>query len=267
MPRTSIAYRALLRLGVLLAPALGRGDKAGAGHRGRAGAAARLAAWARAGRDRGRPLVWFHASSVGEGLQAESVLLELRRLCRMPEPLHPLQSIRRDIVASPPGGRGRLPALRSAGDRHDRLLADARAGSPGVRQARPLARARHPGRGRRGDGGAGGRNRRPEKRTPALARAGAGSGRVRVGGGRGRDRRRGRSPPRAARRAARADPGPGRPAVRQRGSEGRAVSPVDPLLALGGPGATLVAGSTWPPDERVLLRAFAGVRKVFPARA
>ena len=40
----------------------------------------RLLEWARWSRDSSRPLVWFHASSVGEGLQAESVLLELRRL-------------------------------------------------------------------------------------------------------------------------------------------------------------------------------------------
>jgi 3-deoxy-D-manno-octulosonic-acid transferase len=39
----------------------------------------------------------------------------------------------------------------------------------------------------------------------------------------------------------------------------RAVPPGDPLLALGGPG-TLVAGSTWPADEGVILRAFAEVR-------
>ena len=42
------------------------------------------------------PLVWFHASSVGEGLQAESVLLELRRPPpRGPVRLHPLQPLRR----------------------------------------------------------------------------------------------------------------------------------------------------------------------------
>jgi 3-deoxy-D-manno-octulosonic-acid transferase len=43
----------------------------------------------------------------------------------------------------------------------------------------------------------------------------------------------------------------------------RAVSPEDPLLALGGPG-TLIAGSTWPADEGVLLRAFAEVRQGVP---
>jgi len=43
----------------------------------------------------------------------------------------------------------------------------------------------------------------------------------------------------------------------------QAVSPADPLLALGGPG-TLVAGSTWPPDEGVVLRAFASTRTTSP---
>jgi 3-deoxy-D-manno-octulosonic-acid transferase len=40
-----------------------------------------------------------------------------------------------------------------------------------------------------------------------------------------------------------------------------AVSPADPLLRFGAGAPTLVAGSTWPPDEAVLLRAFAGVRR------
>jgi 3-deoxy-D-manno-octulosonic-acid transferase len=40
----------------------------------------RLLEWARSSRDDARPLVWFHAASVGEGLQAESVLRHLLRL-------------------------------------------------------------------------------------------------------------------------------------------------------------------------------------------
>src|SRR5258705_3988444 len=81
MPPTSWGYRGVVRLGAALAPAIGLLDrKVGDGHRQRRGAAERLAAWAAGGRDPKRPLVWFHAASVGEGLQAESVLLELRRL-------------------------------------------------------------------------------------------------------------------------------------------------------------------------------------------
>lgn len=46
--------------------------------RGRRGLSERLAAWGRSGRDARRPLVWFHAPSVGEGLQVKPVLEALR---------------------------------------------------------------------------------------------------------------------------------------------------------------------------------------------
>ena len=63
----------------MLAPvAAAVSEKAARGHRRRAGAAARLARWAVAKRDPRRPLVWMHAPSVGEGLQAASVLGALR---------------------------------------------------------------------------------------------------------------------------------------------------------------------------------------------
>ena len=39
------------------------------------------------------------------------------------------------------------------------------------------------------------------------------------------------------------------------------VDPGDPLLRFGRGAPTMVAGSTWAPDEAVLLRAFAGVRR------
>src|ERR687897_118505 len=81
MSTTLVAYRGVARLASALAPALSRlSPKLAAGHQGRSGAVARLGGWASGHRDSGRPLVWLHASSVGEGLQAESVLLELRRL-------------------------------------------------------------------------------------------------------------------------------------------------------------------------------------------
>ena len=81
MPSTPVVYRAAARLGSGLAPALSLlSAKLAAGHRGRRDAGRRLAAWAERSRDHSRPLVWLHASSVGEGLQAESVLLDLRRL-------------------------------------------------------------------------------------------------------------------------------------------------------------------------------------------
>ncbi len=44
----------------------------------RRGIRARYAAWGRTGRDPARPLLWMHAPSVGEGLQARPVLQRLR---------------------------------------------------------------------------------------------------------------------------------------------------------------------------------------------
>jgi len=48
------------------------------GLEGRRVALARLSAWSSASRDRSRPLVWFHAPSVGEGLMAQAILRVLR---------------------------------------------------------------------------------------------------------------------------------------------------------------------------------------------
>src|SRR3954464_11698685 len=81
MPTTSWSYRTAVRLGNALAPVMARFDsKLQRGDAARRGAGDRLLEWARWNRDSGRPLAWFHAASVGEGLQAETVLQELRRL-------------------------------------------------------------------------------------------------------------------------------------------------------------------------------------------
>ncbi len=259
MPRTSPAYQALLRLGVWLAPALDRSAKGAAGHRGRTGAAARLTAWARAARDRGRPLVWFHASSVGEGLQAESVLLELRRL-------HPeAQYLYTHFSPSAEGLAGRLPV-----DAADYLPYDlpgtitplltelapdllvfakldlwpelaTRADAAGVSVAL-VAGTVAPGSGRlrwpartllrAGYASLAAAGAIAEEDATRLARLGVPAARIRVLGD---------------------------PRFDSVAAKVQAVSPADPLLALGGPG-TLVAGSTWMPDESVVLRALANVR-------
>jgi len=81
-------YRIVLRTLRALSPAMMRGDsKLARGLRGRRDAHERLAAWGRKGRAPAtaladRPVVWMHASSVGESLQARAVVDVLRG--RMP---------------------------------------------------------------------------------------------------------------------------------------------------------------------------------------
>lgn len=70
--------RATLRLGPVL-PGGTRG-KSWRGLAGMLGAADRLVEWSRRERDSSRGLVWFHAPSVGEGLQARAVIQAVRRL-------------------------------------------------------------------------------------------------------------------------------------------------------------------------------------------
>lgn len=63
-----------------LLPLLARGEgKVARGVRGRRDVLGRMEAWAREARDPARPLVWFHAPSVGEGLQARAVVEAFRR--------------------------------------------------------------------------------------------------------------------------------------------------------------------------------------------
>jgi 3-deoxy-D-manno-octulosonic-acid transferase len=72
-------YTLALRAARPLLPLAARGEgKLARGIRGRAGVLQRMEAWARAHRDPARPLVWFHAPSVGEGLQARAVVEAFR---------------------------------------------------------------------------------------------------------------------------------------------------------------------------------------------
>ncbi len=72
-------YDAGVRLLRLLSPALSRGSsKVAEGIRGRRGAHDALRDWGRTHRSPDRPLAWFHAPSVGEGLQARAVLERLQ---------------------------------------------------------------------------------------------------------------------------------------------------------------------------------------------
>ena len=257
-PHTALLYRAAVRMGAALAPAAGLiHPKLREGDRLRRGTAARLTAWAAARRDRERPLAWFHAASVGEGLQAESVLLELRRLvpdCQLVythfSPSAEALSRRLPVDAAdylpydlPDSADRLLNALApdllvfAKLDLWPELATRAAAGgaivalvaatvSPGSGRlrwpARPLLRA-----GYAAVAAAGAVSVADAAR---LARLGVPADRIHVSGD-----------PRFDSAAARV----------------AAVTPDDPLLELGRGAPTLVAGSTWGPDEAALLRAFA----------
>lgn len=257
MPATSLLYRAAAHTAAALVPAAGlASDKVARSHRGRLGAVERLVAWGRQHRDPARPLVWLHAPSVGEGLQAESVLRVLRHR-------HPDWQFAYTWFSPSAEAFGRkLPA-----DIADYLPYDLRGSADAVLGAlRPSALAfakldlwpelatRAAGRG--------------VKVVMVAATVAPGSGRLRW-------------PVRALLRpgyacldaagAISADDGSrlaqlGVPAARVRVTgdprfdsvlhKVAAVSRTDPLLRFGG-ADTLVAGSTWPGDEEVVLDAFA----------
>lgn len=81
MPIREGIYRLAVRGVRALGPVLARGEsKVARGVRGRREAAEKLVAWGREARDPDRPLVWFHAPSVGEGFQARAVAEALRDL-------------------------------------------------------------------------------------------------------------------------------------------------------------------------------------------
>jgi 3-deoxy-D-manno-octulosonic-acid transferase len=77
--RPSFIYRLSMRLAQRALPLAARFDKKLArGLEARRGVTDRLSAWAQAQRDPKRPLLWVHAPSVGEGLQAKPVLEAVR---------------------------------------------------------------------------------------------------------------------------------------------------------------------------------------------
>ena len=76
---TSLLYRAAARIGFGALPFAARfSPKLAGGMAGRRASVATLESWAASHRDRSRPLLWFHAPSVGEGLQARAILDVLR---------------------------------------------------------------------------------------------------------------------------------------------------------------------------------------------
>ena len=265
MPSTSWGYRAALRLGTALAPALGLlHPKIRAGTQARREAGERLLDWARWNRDSARPLVWFHAASVGEGLQAESVIRHLRLL--RPD----CQIVYTHFSPSAEGLAGRLAVdvadylpydLPSAADRLLSALEPdvlvfakldlwpelaTRAATSGV-QVAIVAATVSPGSGR--------------LRWPARALLHPGYQAVVAAGAISSD---------DATRLARLGVAPDRirvlgdPRFDSAVQRVRAVAPDEPLLRWGRGAPTMVAGSTWPADEAVLLRAFAALRQRRP---
>lgn len=260
MPQTSLTYRTVVRVATAAVPLFSlTSPRARAGHRGRRAAERRLSDWARRERDPTRPLAWFHASSVGEGLQAESVIEALRLLqpglqfvfthfSPSSEPL--ARRLRVDASAYAPYD---LPAdIDSILDslRPDLLVFSkldlwpelaTRAAARGVSVA-IVAGTVSAGSGR--------------LRWPACRLLAPGYASVAAAGA--------VAEPDADRLIRLGVP---RPCVRVLGdprfdsvvARVRAVAADDPLLRFGQGAPTLVAGSTWPGDENALITAFAAI--------
>jgi 3-deoxy-D-manno-octulosonic-acid transferase len=265
MPSTSLTYRTALRLGAALAPVAGvLSPRLRKGLKARKDAGTRLLAWAQSHRDASRPLVWFHAASAGEGLQAEAVLRELRRRC--PE----CQTVYTHFSPSATGLASRIDTDVAdylpfdLSENVDRLLSalrpdllvfakldlwpelSTRAATIGAHVAiiagtvtPGSSRLRWPARTLLQPGyqvvtAAGAVSSEDGSR---LARLGVESHRIRILGD---------------------------PRFDSVVEKVAATSAHDPLLRFGRGAPTLVAGSTWPQDEDVLLHAYTGVRSVCP---
>jgi 3-deoxy-D-manno-octulosonic-acid transferase len=265
MPTTSGVYRAGVRLGVALAPLFGVFDpKLRAGIRARREAGDRLLEWARWHRDDTRPTVWFHAASVGEGLQAEAVLRRLRDFCPDLQVIYTHFSPSADALAQKLGADAADYLPYDFPTSMDRLLhvlepdllvfakldvwpeLATRAATIGAAVAIVAAtvspgskRLRWPARallepGYRAITGAAAISAEDAGR---LARLGVQPDRIQVLGD------------------------PRFDSVAERVT---AVSGDEPLLRFGEGAPTLVAGSTWPADERIILSAHALVRRTHP---
>lgn len=241
----------------------GEGSKLDRGIRGRRDAAERLGAWARKSRTPDRRLVWLHAPSVGEGLQARAVLEALverdpslqsaftffspsaESLARrmpvdvagylpwdLPEQVGPVLDVLRPRVLAFTKTEVWPILAREAARREVPMVLIAATLPPGAGRLRAPARWYLRGTFRR---------------LEIVAAISSDDGeRFHRGLGIPRDR-------------IRVTGDPGIDSARQRA---RDADPEAPYLApfLRDPAPTLVAGSTWPPDEEVLLPACRRVR-------
>jgi len=245
-------------------PLLARGEsKLARGIRGRRGVVERMGAWAREHRDEARPLAWFHAPSVGEGHQARAVIEAFRALRPDAQVVYTFFSPSAEKFASavPADFADYLP-LDAAGEVRralDALRPDVIAFSkydvwPVLTRE---ARAR------------GVRLLLLSATLPAASGRLRGASRALLGPAYARlDTVAAISPDDAARFERLGVPAERRTVMGdarfdQVWARARAVDRASPLLApFGGfGGTTLVAGSTWPEDERHLLPAFAALRK------
>ncbi len=256
----SASYRALAGLAGALIPLAARwSPRLSQGHLGRSRSLAGFLEWARSGRDPSRPLIWWHAPSVGEGRQAEAVLVRVRE--RRPDWqlafTHFSPSAEQLAAGLPVDVTGYLPwdtpgpvgqlvgALQPSAlvfaklDLWPELAGQTAASGAAVAMvaatvSRRSGRTRWPARQltRSGYATVAAAGAIAAEDAGRLAQLGVHPDRIRVTGD-----------PRAdsvADGVARVDRG-------------------DPLLALGSP-ETLVAGSTWPEDEDVVLGALARLR-------
>lgn len=259
---TSFAYRSLVRAATAVVPLAARfSAKLARGHAGRAGALDRLVRWGTASRDRTRPLVWLHAASVGEGLQAAAVLGRLRT--RHPD----WQYLYTHFSPSAEALARRLPVdvadflpydQPAAADSLLETLAPSalvfvkldlwpelatRASSRGI-PVGLVAGTVSPVSGR--------------TRWPARALQRPGYAALSAAGAIAEDDAR-----RLERLGVRSDRITvlGDPRFDSVAEIVAATAPDDPLLSWGRNAAAMIAGSTWPLDEAVVLEAFAVVRR------
>ena len=266
-PVVGLGYEAAAQLArALAAVAPARESKLIRTLRARRGIRARFAAWGAAGREPRRPLLWMHAPSVGEGLQARPVI-ELLRASR-PD----VQLAYTHFSPSAAAFAAALPV-----DFHDYLPFDSRGDARAALEAlRPTALVFS-----------------KLDVWPVLARS-AGERGVRLGlvsatvsPGSSRRHGIGASLVREAYRRLdavgaisiedaerllalgvreRALTITGDTRYDQVWARAQRVDRTSPMLAtLTGAGPTVVAGSTWPADERVLLDAWAQVRRGHPS--
>jgi 3-deoxy-D-manno-octulosonic-acid transferase len=263
VPQTSLTSRAISRAAIAALPLVAAANaKLRAGHRGRQGP--ELVEWGDRHRDPDRPLAWFHASSVGEGLQAGSVIDALRALrpeCQLVF-THFSPSAASLARRLPVDAHGYLPydLPRDVDRLLDALRPDllvfskldlwpelaTRAATRGVPVA-IVAGTVSPGSGR--------------LRWPARTLLAPGYASVAAAGAIAEP---------DAERLVRL--GVSRNAIRVLGdprfdsvtARVRATAGDDPLLRLGRGAPTLVAGSTWPADEAVLIDAFARISASYP---